>query len=253
MAHRAFVPYARLMRRRLFGWFGAATLLAGTLLARTPAIAGPAIRLVPRGENLAPRFGSAEEAGRSAPEVPWGWGPVPGLPRRGGGEAPEDKGRVLGGEAASARSAGLAKVGQDFGQEALGAQPSVKAPRVVWTLISLGAHDKRPELERFLRQVVEKQTRGADWGASSDGPIEATFEVTEFSTSTTKGVVRVTCRAVGHLKGGSPARSHFSMGGRPEGRSELERQLLSMVGRGIVSRLSEMARARTKKSPRNGS
>jgi hypothetical protein len=123
------------------------------------------------------------------------------------------------------------------------APPAAAAPRVVWE-ITLASRDKRPELERFLKQVIERQTRRADWGRRRQSPLEARFDVTEFSAVAGKDVVRVTCTGVGKLKGGQSVRSHFSMGGRPAGRAELEKQLLAMLGRGIVSRLAEVARAR---------
>ncbi len=126
------------------------------------------------------------------------------------------------------------------------APASARAPRVVWTEITVASRDKRPELERFLKQIVDKQTRLANWGAPRQSPLEASFDVTEFSAVAGKDVVRVTCTAVGKLKGGQSVRSHFSMGGRPAGRAELERQLLTMLGRGIVSRLAEVARAKSR-------
>jgi hypothetical protein len=117
--------------------------------------------------------------------------------------------------------------------------------RVVWTDITLASRDKRPELERFLKQIIELQTRRADWGRPRQSPLEARFDVTEFSMVAGKDVVRVTCTGIGKLKGGQSVRSHFSMGGRPAGRAELERQLLTMLGRGIVNRLAEVARAKS--------
>ena len=119
-----------------------------------------------------------------------------------------------------------------------------KAPRVVWTDISIASREKHPELERFLKQVIDRQTRKADWGPKRPSPIEARFDVTEWSAVLGKDVVRVTCTGVGKLKGGQSVRSHFSMGARPAGRVVLERQLLTMLGRGIVSRLAEVARAK---------
>jgi len=119
-----------------------------------------------------------------------------------------------------------------------------RAPRVVWTDISIASREKRPELERFLKQVIDRQTRRADWGPKRPVPIEARFDVTEWSAVLGKDVVRVTCTGVGKLKGGQSVRSHFSMGARPSGQGVLERQLLTMLGRGIVSRLADVARAR---------
>jgi len=120
---------------------------------------------------------------------------------------------------------------------------AARSPRVVWAEISLPSRESRPDLERFLKQVVDKQTRRADWGGRRESPIEARLEVTELTATVSKDVVRVNCTGVGHLKGGPSVRSHFSMGGRPSGKAELERQLLTMLGRGIVGRLAEIARA----------
>jgi hypothetical protein len=124
------------------------------------------------------------------------------------------------------------------------AAPASAAPRVVWTDVTIASHDKRPELERFLKQIIERQTRRADWGKARQSPLEARFDVTEFSAVAGKDVVRVTCTGVGKLKGGQSVRSHFSMGGRPAGRAVLEKQLLTMLGRGIVNRLAEVARVK---------
>ena len=118
----------------------------------------------------------------------------------------------------------------------------VRAQRIVWTDVTIASRDKRPELERFLKQVIVRQSRRADWG-KRQGTLEARFDVTEFSAVAGKDVVRVTCTGVGKLKGGQSVRSHFSMGGRPAGRADLERQLLTMLGRGIVNRLADVARA----------
>jgi hypothetical protein len=127
-----------------------------------------------------------------------------------------------------------------------GALPGSRGPRVVWTEISLPSRDGRLELERFLKHVVDQQTRRANWGAHRENPIEVRLEVTELTATLAKDVVRVTCTGVGHMKGGQTVRSHFSMGGRPSGKVELERQLLTMLGRGIVGRLAEIARGSRK-------
>src|SRR6266542_3845576 len=119
---------------------------------------------------------------------------------------------------------------------------ALRGRRVVWTEITLPSREKRPDLERFLKEVVDKQTRKADWGGRRAEPLEAHFQVTEFSVVQKSDVVRVTCTAVGHIQGAPSVRSHFSMGGRPTQRVELEHQLLSMLGRGIVSRLAVIAR-----------
>jgi len=104
----------------------------------------------------------------------------------------------------------------------------------------------RPDLERHLRDVVTRYARRMDWGNHGDEAIEAKIEVTELSVVATKGVVRVTCAGHGRLSGGHGgriARSRFSMGGRPREKAALERQLITMLGRGLVTRLADMARS----------
>jgi hypothetical protein len=118
-------------------------------------------------------------------------------------------------------------------------------PGVVWTEISMPSAQARPDLERHLRDVVVRQARLLDWGRRGDAPVEAKIEVTEFSAVTKDGVVRVTCAGHGRISDGHGtrvARSRFSMGGRPSTRTALERQLLTMLGRGLVTRLADIAR-----------
>jgi hypothetical protein len=148
-------------------------------------------------------------------------------------------GTVVLGSSASALAAPAGKANEERTESVVRARTS----RVVWTDVTIASREKRPQLERFLKQIIERQTRKANWGARRESPIEARIDVTEFSAVLTKDVVRVTCTGMGKLKGGQSVRSHFSMGGRPAGRAELERQLLTMLGRGIVSRLAEIARA----------
>jgi hypothetical protein len=115
--------------------------------------------------------------------------------------------------------------------------------RVVWNEIRISQAHTRPDLERHLRGVVMRQARQVDWGRA--GTIEATIEVTDLSAVSRDGVVRVTCSGHGRLsagQGGRVARSRFSMGGRPKDRAALERQILTMLGRGLVTRLADIAK-----------
>jgi hypothetical protein len=117
-------------------------------------------------------------------------------------------------------------------------------PKVVWTDIRIPQGEDAASLEKFLRQVVERETRRARWGESNDGPIEVELRVTDLAAVVTGDVVRVTCAGVGKLHGGGSARSKFSMGAHVHQRTQLEKQLLTMLGRGIVTRLADMSRAR---------
>ncbi len=123
------------------------------------------------------------------------------------------------------------------------AQAAPKRGRVVWTEVTVGAHDTRRDLERFLKRIVESQAKRTDWGPHAKTPLEARLEVSQFAVVRTKDVVRVTCTGTGALRDGPTVRSHFSMGGRPAGQAELERRVLTMLGRGIVGRLAQIARS----------
>lgn len=116
-------------------------------------------------------------------------------------------------------------------------------PKVVWTEIRVPEGPDAASLEKFLRRVVERETRRASWGPPRDEPIEVELRVTELTAEVHGDVVRVTCAGVGKLRGGGSARSRFSMGTRVRQRTALEKQLLTMLGRGIVTRLADMARA----------
>jgi hypothetical protein len=118
--------------------------------------------------------------------------------------------------------------------------------RVSWTEISMPREQARPELVRHLRQVVMGRAKRMDWGRHDGRTLEAKIEVTEFSVVTRDGVVRVTCAGQGRVSVGRASRmakSRFSMGARPAQKAALERQLLAMLGRGLVTRLADIAKS----------
>ncbi|HEU4534064.1 MAG TPA: hypothetical protein VFS00_08100 [Polyangiaceae bacterium] len=129
---------------------------------------------------------------------------------------------------------------------ALSPRRAEAAPRpspVTWTALSTPPGERRPALEKTLRAMLEREASGADWGRAARGGVEASFELLRLEHAVERGVLRVHCAAAGRLSDGRPARSTFTLGGRPAERASLERRVLTLAVRGVVVRLAELARA----------
>jgi hypothetical protein len=118
-----------------------------------------------------------------------------------------------------------------------------KKPRVIWSSIRVREGRDQPLREAALAKILEKESRRVDWGKGRTEPVDASIDVRELDTVVDGDVARVTCAAVGRLRGAGAAKSKFSYGGRPQDRAKLEQHVLELVARGIVTRLAEMARA----------
>jgi hypothetical protein len=103
-----------------------------------------------------------------------------------------------------------------------------------------GAAGHRKHLERFLK----KEARRMRWGGGRQNRIEYRFEVTELRLEVRQGVLQVHCSAVGRLPGNRSARSQLSFGGDPARETQVVRQVLEIVGRGVLTRLAELERQR---------
>lgn len=115
---------------------------------------------------------------------------------------------------------------------------------VAWTKVEVPPGDRRRARESMLRKVLGRESRDADWGEHKSGRIEASVSVVEFAVERRDDVVRVTCTALGKLAGGPSVRTHFSIGDHPSRQVKLETMVLTLVARGIVTRLSAIARKR---------
>ncbi|NLE88124.1 MAG: hypothetical protein GX607_17200 [Myxococcales bacterium] len=98
--------------------------------------------------------------------------------------------------------------------------------------------------KKHLLKVLHKEARRARWGAGRDNRIEYRFEVTELSVRVEGDVLRVSCSAVGRLPGRQTARSRLTFGGDPAQRTQVVHQVLEIVARGVLTRLSELERQR---------
>lgn len=116
-----------------------------------------------------------------------------------------------------------------------------RRPRVVWSDVTV--RPDRPDVPPVVQRILEKEGRRADWGRRREQPVEAAVEIRELSHVLDGDVVRVTCTAVGRIAGLGAAKSRFSYSGRPEDKVKLERRVLELVARGIVTRLADIARA----------
>ena len=123
------------------------------------------------------------------------------------------------------------------------ANARARKAKVEWTITVRDGRD-RGEKEKLLEKLLKREARRADWGGAGDGPVQASIEIRELVSIVDGDVVRVTCAGVGKIPGIGAAKSKFSFGGRPSDRAKLEKHVLELVARGIVTRLAEMARQR---------
>lgn len=126
-----------------------------------------------------------------------------------------------------------------------------KSTRVSWTSVDLPEDKLRRRRERTLRKVLEKESKRAEWGDHESKKLEASVKVVEFQVQHKENVVRVTCTALGKLAGGPTVRTHFSMGDHPDHQRKLEKMVLTLVARGIVTRLAAIARNKAAREASN--
>lgn len=125
-----------------------------------------------------------------------------------------------------------------------------KTTRVSWTEVEVPEDKLRRRRERTLRSVLKKESKNANWGDHKDNLVEASVKVVEFQVQQKEHVVRVTCTAVGKLAGGPSVRTHFSIGDHPKRQDKLEKMVLTLVARGIVTRLAAISRDRAARASR---
>jgi hypothetical protein len=121
--------------------------------------------------------------------------------------------------------------------------PAVASGRanVAWKKVDAPPGDNHDRIVRTLRTILKTATRKANFGKR---PVALTARVTEFTSVTRGDVHRVTCTLVGRIVGGPTARSRISFGGHAAERAALEKQVLTMVANGVVTRLAEIAKNR---------
>jgi hypothetical protein len=120
--------------------------------------------------------------------------------------------------------------------------PAAGRAKVEWKKVEAPPGDDHDRIVRMLRTILKSATRKADFGKT--GPVKLSARLVEFTSVTRGDVHHVTCALVGRIVGGPTARSRISFGGHPKERAALEKQVLTMVANGVVTRLAEIAKTR---------
>ncbi len=114
--------------------------------------------------------------------------------------------------------------------------------KVEWKKVEAPTGVDHDRVVAMLKPILKSTAKKADFGKAKK--LVLTARILEFRSVTRGDVHRVSCTLVGRIVGGPTARSHISFGGHPKDRAALEKQVLSMVATGVVTRLSEIVRHR---------
>jgi hypothetical protein len=122
------------------------------------------------------------------------------------------------------------------------AKAKVEVKSVEWKTSNVADVAREKRLSSEIRRAAQRAAKGLDFGKS--GRVELSFTVVEVSREDLGDVVRVSCTLVGRVAGGGRARSKLRFGGHPKDTKKLEKQVVIAATDGVMTRLSEMARAR---------
>jgi hypothetical protein len=123
-------------------------------------------------------------------------------------------------------------------------EPSSPGPTVVLDHLEFPVILGASKYEKHLRKALRHAAADADWGAGPDSTIEYRFTVKSLTVEQKGDVLTVKCTASGTLPRGRHAQSKLSFGGSPREHSELIRRVLTIVARGVITRLAEIERVR---------
>lgn len=99
--------------------------------------------------------------------------------------------------------------------------------------------DGQKQAEKRLRNALREAAKEADFGKVKSVKIAA--KLVEWKVEKSDDVLRITCTLVGRVEGGKSARSHLSYGGRLDEQTKLEKLVVRMVARGLLTRLAQLA------------
>jgi hypothetical protein len=114
--------------------------------------------------------------------------------------------------------------------------------KIEWSAVRVPEGRGSERTAKMLRGFLTQAAKKADFGSAKS--VKLTARVVEFTAVKKGDILQVSCSIVGRLVGGPSARSRISFGGNPAEREELEKQVLSMVANGLVTRLAEIAKTR---------
>jgi hypothetical protein len=118
-------------------------------------------------------------------------------------------------------------------------RPTIKLDHLTFPAIPRGSYYKS-----HLRRSLQRETYLADWGAGADAVIEYRYRVDTLRIEREGGLVRVHCAATGELPRGKNATSRLTFSGEAAKERRLVEQVLSIVARGVVTRLAQIEHRR---------
>jgi hypothetical protein len=113
-------------------------------------------------------------------------------------------------------------------------------PKIEWVRVDVPEGQDAARRAKIFKQALVQAARHASFGKAK--AVALSVRITELTVERHDDVLRITCTAMGRIRGGPGARSKISYGGDPEKRDELERQVLTMVANGLVARLAQIVR-----------
>jgi len=111
---------------------------------------------------------------------------------------------------------------------------------VDWTRVDAPPGDDADRLAKSLKGALKDASRKADFGKTRKVALRA--RITEYVVEKRGDVLRIRVAVVGRIVGGPSAKSRISFGGDPRDPKALEKQVLTMVANGVVSRLAALVR-----------
>jgi hypothetical protein len=118
-------------------------------------------------------------------------------------------------------------------------RPKVKLNRLTFPSIPDASYYKN-----HLARSLQRETEQADWGADDDSVIEYRYRVDNLSIEVEDGLIRVHCAATGELPKNQNASSRLTFSGHPSEQRQLVEKVLSIVARGVITRLAQIEHAR---------
>jgi hypothetical protein len=103
---------------------------------------------------------------------------------------------------------------------------------------------EQQRISRVLTKVLKHEAQRVQWGAGRDARITYRFYLEQLDLSIERGVLKVRCTAFGRLPKGKTARSKLEFGGDPREARKVIDHVLTIVARGVLSRLADLERDR---------
>lgn len=119
-------------------------------------------------------------------------------------------------------------------------------PKVDWVRVEVPEGQDAARLTKVLKEALKQAAKRADFGKAAKS-VSLSARIVELKTEQQGDVLRVTCTIMGRVTGGAGARSRMSYGGSPDKREDLERDVVTMVARGLVARLAQIVRTQPPK------